>query len=281
MRGAGSDARATPVARPVCPSPVPVHVRASGLAPPSGWVLTSAPVPAGEAIRCANYSRHEWRVEASGDGVAFAAREAHEADPLPFAIAASAREGTAGTRHVRAVPGGFLVGFDAGEYGGALHWFSEGGARRQKLADGNVIAIAELRTGIVAFTGLAHLGMSEGKILRVQSAGAAWSAATWRDLGAAVEAVAVESNESALVLTTTSLLRVTACGDAQKLASPNHDALYPSSMAVDPRGVVYVGMRHYATRFVPQGDGSYSEEWMTREGCSVMRLKKFDCECVR
>jgi|GEM_PF-724908 len=266
---------------PTCPSPVPSPARATGLAPPPGWVLTSAPAPSGEALQCANYSRKEWRVDSIGDGVTFAPRPARDADPLPFSIVAKAREGTAGTRHVRAVTGGYLVGFDAGEYGGALFWFSTDGRTRQKLADGNVVAVAELRSGIVAFTGLAHLGVSEGKVLRVKRDGALWAAAPWLDLGAAAEAVAVESPDSALVLTTSSLLRVTSCGDTRQLASPNHDALYPSSMAIDPKGVVYVGMRHYATRFVPQGDGAYAEEWLAPAGCSVARLKKFDCECVR
>jgi hypothetical protein len=269
-----------------CPSHIAHKGALANVATPPGWIAIAAPAQGSETLTCANLARREYAVAAgAGGGVDITEHTtaAREEAPLPFTIEPSrrnVREHLAGRRRALAVNGGFLVGFDAGEFGGALFWFNETGDKRVQLADVNIIGITELRVGVVALSGLAHMGMSEGKLLRVSRTRDTWSAAPWIDMHGAVEAFVRESSESMLVLSTTGLDRVTACGDVLRLATTNYDVLYPSSMAVDAKGVVYVGMRQFVTRFVPTSDG-YREEWLTREDCPHLARKKFECACRR
>ncbi len=230
--------------------------------------------------KCANLSRNEWVAHTASTGTEIGLREKGDVeDALPFTIDGKARDGLGGIRHVRAVDDGWLVGFDAAEVGGALWWFDKTGEHRTKLSDGNVIGFALLGAqGIVALTGFARGGFSRGQVLRVRRT-SAWAAASWLDLDSAAEAFVLESRDALLVLTTTGIFRLTACGDLTRLAQADYDALYPTSLAVDPRGVIYVGMRHYITRFVPAGGSRLREEWLTREDCAKSDVRHFECVC--
>ncbi|HEX7664553.1 MAG TPA: hypothetical protein VF407_08585, partial [Polyangiaceae bacterium] len=183
-----------------------------------------------------------------------------------------------GTHHIKATEDGFLIGFDAGEYGGGLYWFSKDGKQRKKLGSENVIGFAELSNGLVVVTGLAHLGMSVGHLAIVDKDASGWSVKPWLDLGGAAETFARESPSSMLVLTTGGLHRITVSGSDNEIAKTNYDSLYPNSMAIDNRGIVYVGMRQFVTRFVPTAQ-SYREEWLTREDCVATVREKFECHC--
>lgn len=199
---------------------------------------------------------------------------------MPFTVSGKARDGLGGTRHVRAVDNGWLVGFDAAEVGGALWWFDKTGERRVKLFDGNIIGFVELAgEGIVALSGFARGGFSRGQALRVRRA-VEWTAKPWINLDSAAEAFVLESRDSLLVLTTTGVVRLTACGDMTRVALTDYDALYPTSLAVDPHGVIYVGMRHYITRFVPALGSALREEWLTREDCQTPKVSHFECVCT-
>lgn len=62
--------------------------------------------------------------------------------------------------------GGVLLGSDRGEWGGELVFRDRSGTL-QRLVDQNVRGIVRMPSGIVVFTGLAHLGMSAGAIYSV------------------------------------------------------------------------------------------------------------------
>jgi hypothetical protein len=263
---------------PRCPTAIPPRSALTSAPPvPPGWALTAVPA----AKKCGNLSRNEWVAHAAAGVVEVALREKGTAeDPLPFKVSGKARDGLGGTRHVRAVDDGWLVGFDAAEVGGALWWFDMTGERRVKLSDGNIIGFVELGgEGVVALSGFARGGFSRGQALRVRRAGE-WTATRWIDLDSAAEAFALESRDSLLVLTTTGIFRVTACGDVTRVALADYDALYPTSLAVDPHGVIYVGMRHYVTRFLPVSGSKLREEWLTRENCQKAEVRHFECVCA-
>ena len=98
------------------------------------------------------------------------------------------------------------------------------------------------------------------------------------DLGGASQTYVSESPDTMLVLATSGLLRVTACGDVSVVAPAHYDVLYPTSMAIDDAGVISIGMRHFITRWVPSASG-YREEWLVRIDCAHPQVKKFECVC--
>ena len=277
--GAGAASGASP--RVACPTKVPRREPVASAPLPTGWVALPG-APDAQALRCGNLSRREWLVRRGGSEVeiALAPRRAPD-DSLPFSLSGKANEGLAGTRKVKPVDRGFLVGFDAGEHGGALWWFGANGERRQRLAEENVIGFTDLGGVPVAITGHALTGISRGKVIRLSPDGSdAWRVAAWIDLGGASQTFVSESPETMLVLTTSGLVRVTACGDMSLLAPAHYDVLYPTSMVVDDAGVVTIGMRHFATRWIPSARG-YREEWLVRTDCAQPSVKKFECVCNR
>lgn len=187
----------------------------------------------------------------------------------------------AGDRHVEKVENGWLIGFDAGEWGGTLWWFSEDGKTRKKLADENVVGLVKVSTKhILVLTGLAHLGMDYGKVLYVmQDEGGGWKAETLVDLGAAPRTFAVESPESVLVITTKDLVRVKAAGTAENLFQTRYRFLYPNSMTLSKDGTIHVGMRHFVTRLTPIGMG-YKEDWFVPKNCQRFELRNHECVCL-
>ncbi|HEX7837136.1 MAG TPA: hypothetical protein VF469_06710 [Kofleriaceae bacterium] len=61
-----------------------------------------------------------------------------------------------------AVADGFLVGTDAGEWGGALQWFSKDGARHAQIADANVRSLVVLGADeVLVLEGLNHLSLAD------------------------------------------------------------------------------------------------------------------------
>ena len=131
----------------------------------------------------------------------------------------------------------------------------------------------------MAITGLAHLGMTRGRVLRMGPDGyGGYRVAAWVDLAAAAQAFVSESKDTLLIQTTSGLMRFTACGDLSVIGNARYDVLYPSSMAVDDAGVVTIGMRHFVARWIP-GPSGYREEWLTRIDCARPRVKKFECVC--
>jgi hypothetical protein len=102
---------------------VSLAAQASSGLDPVEWPLRPAP-PSRSERHCTDYSRMFWSVSLDG-GVPrteqLITRE--HVDPLPFAYAEG--RDRQGSRYVARVTDGWLVGFDAGEFGGGLWWFSE------------------------------------------------------------------------------------------------------------------------------------------------------------
>lgn len=63
--------------------------------------------------------------------------------------------------------GGFLLGSNRGEWLGELVWHPHGGEPEVLLADA-VLEILPYQDGALVFTGLAHLGMNQGAVFRIE-----------------------------------------------------------------------------------------------------------------
>ena len=246
---------------------------------PDGWV--SFPI-SDDALNCGNYSKREWEVKLD-DGQLKVVSPSNKNQPLlPFTIAADSKmeSGLKGERRVEKVENGWLVGFNAGEWGGALWWFSEDGKIRKKLTDENVVGLAKTSTRILALTGLAHLGMDHGKVFDVtQDKTGKWKADVLVNLGAAPQTFIVESPESVLVITTKSLVRVKTEGSAEQLYQHRYLFLYPNSMTLSKSGIIHIGMRHFVTRLTPTQAG-YKEDWFVPKDCRQFELREYDCICL-
>ena len=233
-------------------------------------------------MSCANYAMREWRVKLGGERlqIRLDTKQDHQ-DPLPPQIRSrNVAVGSKADRHVIRVNDGWLVGMDVGEFGGGLWWFSADGQRSKKLSNENVVGFADTSRGVLVFVGLAHLGLDDGKVLRINdSVGVTKKLEALVDLRSAPVAFAIESPDAVLVLTTTGLVRVRTFGNVDHLLKTDYELLYPTSLTLASSGVVYIGMRHFVTRLTPTG-GTYKEEWFVPADCAKFTIRDTDCVCA-
>jgi hypothetical protein len=67
--------------------------------------------------------------------------------------------------------GSWLVGFDAGEFGGGLYWYNEDGSQHYKISEGPypypIYRFFQIGETIYALEGMAHMDTDEGALLRI------------------------------------------------------------------------------------------------------------------
>jgi hypothetical protein len=105
----------------------------------------------------ANYSRYEGRIFTKG-GLQFAqsAEEPPQGDTERPQFASEAGQFRRASAFA-AVDDGWLVGFNQGEFGAALYWFSRDGKHSYKISDHQVVDFFSLQDDVYAFEGLARL----------------------------------------------------------------------------------------------------------------------------
>lgn len=258
-----------------------------------GWVRVAAPAPGSESWYCDNYSSSYWEVSGSPI-VSIRAVTRHGSgtkEPLPFEIPAAPRnQDLAGDRRVKQVPDGWLVGFDHGEWGGGLWWFSQDGSRRVRVrppAGGppdsvsgfvaeNVVAFDDFAGTTIVFMGLDHAGGQSGRLFRVVRGPEGWQLILLANLRSRPRAW-VHDGDSILIQTGDVLWRLLASGQIVQLHQASLPSS-PSSLALGESGRIYVGLRRFIVRLVPVKDG-FDEEWFVREECRHFELRPGHCEC--
>ena len=261
------------------PRPTTV-ANAGGTAPsalPAGWVAIEVD---DDRLACANYANDEWQVAVGRGTVTFTESKQHEPNTgpaLPFTPKQQPPEG--GRRHVLAVSDGFLVGFDAGEWGGGLYWFSPDGANAAKLADENVHGLVKVAPDLVAsIEGLSHMSSSEGNVRWIEQHGS-WRGGALTALDAGPSTFAA-TPEAIYVLTRESLMRVGTKDRKATTIQPVRTAqLYPDSMAIDVDGTMWIGMRQFVVRLTPSGT-RFTETWLVRESCVRATIRDLTCVCA-
>jgi hypothetical protein len=191
--------------------------------------------------------------------------ERQEAYPkLPFEVPqGSAKEGLAGEWFSAQVADGWIIGYNAGEFGAGLWWFSPDGTTRYKISEDQVVGFFKTNAGVFALEGIGH-GVPQGRIIRLtQGKDGRWSAEPFVDLKGAPETAVLSAERILTVATNDRLLRVHL--ETRKvdvlLSNAFWGGLYPKSMIVAPSGTVYLGMRHGVARVEKQGE-AYHAKWL-------------------
>jgi hypothetical protein len=250
---------------------------------PGGWLVHSTPTENSSEIACANHSNLEWLVSTSQTGtVEIAAR------PKPYRAKSSTLELPSGVKRDKDMLGveskvktgnGWLLGFDAGEFGGGL-WFANDSGKTRKLSNENVRGFVETSAGVLVFVGLAHMGMDSGKVLIVTEHDSDVGIQTSAKLDGAPQAVTRVSSDVALVVTTHGISQVSSTGEIKTLLHQTFGLLYPNSVVSLPHGTVYTGMRLFVVRLVKQS-GGYAEQWLVPEKCKRFSVRGLDCVCSK
>ena len=208
---------------------------------------------------------HEWVVSLQ-DGRPQARLKTPKDDepaPLPFTLAKGTyAEGLQGQRSSLKVDDGWLVGFDGGEWGGALWWFSPDGRRRLRLGDAAVSVLVGTPSGPLAFENLPR-GSRAVRLAPDPTGG--WTRQVIGRLRQETYAAVGDSDGSLIVLTEERLQRFApGTGKTETLVDDGvWDSLYPNSMVIAPSGAVFAGMRHGVARIEKmEKEDEYRVTWL-------------------
>jgi hypothetical protein len=257
---------------------------------PEGWAFFPKPRDNSKESLCANYSRNEWRVETENGRIKISPNKRGDKDELAK-LPENVREfveknmtvgnGT-GQIHVEPYENGWLVGSDAGEWGGTLMWYGDDASQKKELIKDNVRGIARVGSEVLVLSGLAHLSEDNGKVWKLgKDEKGEIKASLLKELGSQPQGFVVKDKDL-LVALNNKFLRVSLSGETKVFNETSFSYFYPNSMAMDSSGVVYVGARHFIARFVPVAD-SYKEEWLVPQNCQKFSVneKEMDCVCQK
>lgn len=227
---------------------------------------TVVPAPAGDVYAFLASNPPTWKLRS--DGVRVVAshwtrsdRERAEKIALPEHLLRDGQmRGVPVTLHLDG--GGWLIGFDGGEFEGGLWSANEDGSQTKNLLSGqDVHAIIPVLGGAIVLAGVAHMSLDEGSVFFVPSS--PWNSAEAHriaDLKSSPEASVQDSQSTVLIATNKTILRIDASGTLQRLFEMPNGYLSPRSVVVVD-GTIYAGLRGYLLRLVPAADG-YAAEWL-------------------
>ncbi|HEX8370055.1 MAG TPA: hypothetical protein VF604_16025 [Pyrinomonadaceae bacterium] len=256
---------------------------------PEGWVLFPSPKENSAARDCANRAiENERKIENENGNVKiskYVYKDDEQTNKLPAELRKqilrnrNLGQGLGGYLHIERYENGWLIGSDAGEWGGKLFWFSETGNLKTELLKDNIRGIAATGGEVFILSGMAHGGIDDGKIYKLtKDEQGNLKIRLINDLKTQPQAYTVENNQSILIVLNNRILRLKTTGEIETLKEVNFNSLYPNSTAVSSAGVIYIGMRLFIVRLVP-GENGYAEEWLVAPNCQSFVEKDYRCVC--
>lgn len=228
--------------------------------------------------RCFNYSHNDWRVSLDAGDVKIVKISRGGADQPslpPLKVEPEMR----GRRSVLKFSDGWLLGFDAGEFGGGLWISNADGSETKRISTDNVKGMVPIGDAILVLSGLAHMTLDFGNALILsQPHGASVALEHAIHMDGEPRAYARDSDGSVLVVTTYNLSRIKETGELQRLVwLPNFTRFqYANSMVKAADGSIYIGMRMFVLRLLPP---EYKEQWLLPEECRKFYLNQTNCVC--
>jgi hypothetical protein len=201
----------------------------------------------------ANYSKVDWRLITDNGQVRAYRREDASKEPRVRPPFTPEGGGFRGASVSALIDDGWLVGFNHGEFGAALYWFSHDGKHSYKISDHQVVDFFSLSDGVYAIEGLAHLGESRGSVIRIArpQGSSRWQATSVIELPSAPYAVSLRRDGTMLITLSDALV---ALGPDRKIDMLLSDAewggFYPSSSVLTQNEQkLYIGMRQFVAEF--------------------------------
>ena len=151
------------------------------------------------------------------------------------------------------VEDGWLVGFNRGEFGAGIYWFSKDGDRNYPVSNHQVVDFFSLPDGVYAIEGLAHMGMSRGSVIRITrpAVNVPWQANQIAKLPFAPSVITLRRDGTMLITLSSALVSVGPDHKIQTLlADVPWGALYPnSSVLSSDEKTLFIGMRQFVGEF--------------------------------
>ncbi|RYE34163.1 MAG: hypothetical protein EOP48_30560 [Sphingobacteriales bacterium] len=165
-------------------------------------------------------------------------------------------------RNVAKVDDGYLVGFYGGEWGGCLYWYSSDGKENYKISGDMVEQYVKRGNTLYAIEGVAHMGISRGRIIRLTKVDGKWTANEFLKLSSAPAAITHDDKNNFIVITHHSLLQINKDAEVTVLIDKGFwiEYLYPTRATIEMiKDSYYIGLRGGVLRF---NRVTKSQEWL-------------------
>lgn len=221
-------------------------------------------LPSDAAILQYNNSPTSWLVSLDSSGQVIAQNKIAKypsADTLPFRLYFDTMRSYSwkGFRTVKKVANGYLVGFNKGEFGGALYWFSEKGDTSYQISRSNVDYIFEYKKKVYMVNGVFHMDTDLGRINEMRFEDGTWKVEEWVELPSKSQVI-MPYKDRMLIVTTKTILFFDGTNNFDFIKKDGFwDVLYPQS-AVILNHDLFVGMRGGVYRINLE---TKTEEWLT------------------
>lgn len=236
------------------------------------WYETQPPAKNTDAWYAANNdTKHEWVVEIGNTETSTPTvnlrdnKHAVSAQPAFKIESGSTKQRFDGDRIAAKVSDGWVVSFDAGEFGSALWWFSPDGQTRHQISRSNAIAfIHDKKLGLLAIERVTVRGVSQGSLSSIRRGqNGQWQSKMIVSFGDEPLVSSKLVDGSLIVATSQRLIKITP--SSKKVETLLRDAfwsgLYPNSLVVAPSASIFMGMRHGVAKFEKK-DTHYTVSWL-------------------
>ncbi|MBA3538425.1 MAG: hypothetical protein H0T79_02250 [Deltaproteobacteria bacterium] len=171
------------------------------------------------------------------------------------------------------------MGYDAGEWGGSLHWYARDGSQHAQLATRNVHGLVAFGPNeVVALEGLNHMSLRDGNARWLERVHGAWRVGTLARLDAGPVTYATD-RDTIYVVTATSLTRIGRDRRAVVVHPLPKLGTQANSMVIDDSGRLWIGMRQLVLRLTRMGE-RFEAEWLVHASCRHAARRDLDCVCV-
>lgn len=151
-----------------------------------------------------------------------------------------------GGKSFQKVSDGWLVGFNNGEFGAELWWFSKDGRESYKISNDQIQQFITSNNRVFAIQGLSHMGLSRGSFIEVKLEKGQWTAKQVKKLSQAPVAITKTPDGSFVIVLTDSVVTLDKIFHKKVIVDKTRwGTFYPSSVAFKSPHTVFIGMRQY------------------------------------
>lgn len=234
---------------------------------PDVWIESQRFAQDSPGERCAGRTG-EWRVLLDAGRIDVAPRVVPADERIPIRLPSD--PAFKGVPHLLTVDDGYLIGFDSGEWGGRLWWFSRDVLQRYPVAHGPVRQLLDHENHVVAATGVAHIIGDTGELQEVSRVQGQWRVVRSFDLHSEPQVVAPDSSGGLLIVTNKGLSRYSN-GEWREVWHSDYASYGPNSAVEGSDGTVFIGMRHFVVGIATTRFG-HEEKWFARKDCTSVTM---------
>jgi hypothetical protein len=141
--------------------------------------------------------------------------------------------------HELEIDNGIIVGTNRGEWGGKLIYKND--TLEYTILNENICGVLNYNNGVYVLTGLSHLGISEGKIIKLEFINGKWECTFFKEFSSSPEIYTI-FDDKLYIVTFNGLILFDGTDIQQLLSNQFWSSLYPQSVYVNEK-MIAIGMR--------------------------------------